>query len=497
MMKKTLILFFLCLSCLEAQNSNDFYFMNYDPMALFTNRKALPRYAPADGQADPEAGRLYRTDILYGNFENLDAHIIMSRESRDIGTMVTYNRFKINSFNTNGKKVYNSAYGFDAFSAGVHLNLLKDLSLNFSIDYNYRYSGMLFNTNYNNQFKRRVLFSPQLKYFLTERSILNFNFLYSNLNLEFESPVRSLFNQHSFFQTEIIYRRIWSSVNSFTFRILNIQDSQSAEGEERDNNYARFGFSDKFALSRMFILNAGLALDVNKNYPFTLSPLLGFSFLFPGFNVQTAYERLYDLHPALPVIAGNDFFKYGISTPPCLDDRISLTFFLPLSEALTFTSTVSFDHYRNYPFFGFDREDLAYPRSLKEMDLLKLTQEIRVRAARGLSFHLQYRALPYQRPEKIFRIYRNEADLAAEMESSPLSWKLVLRYQDMNYFLDNRNDYIIIKSNVLADILVQLHLTRSFGILLKARNLACRRVFNIPMYPSLESIFNAGITAGF
>ncbi|MDD5067736.1 MAG: hypothetical protein PHF84_11890 [bacterium] len=494
--KLLLILCFLP-SLIRAFETNTYYFIDYSPSSVLTNQPLLLPYEEDRKKKAVETGRLYKAEILYGNFENLDANIVMSRESGDVGYLITYNRFKINSYTTNDKKLYNSSYGYDTFQAGVNMLLLKDLSCTLNVDYHYQNNGMLFNTNYNNQFKRRIRLAPQFRYYLNEKSFFNFNFLYHNLDLEFESSRNSLQNKYYYFSTEVNYRRIWSTINSLNFYFMNIQDSLQINRDKKNNNYARFMLSDQFALSKMFIINTGLAFDVNKNYPFTISPRLDLSFLFPRINFKLGYEREYDPLACQELIRQNSFMKYPSAIPPRTGHKVFLNTFISLSRSLTYNLNLSWHEVSHYPRLKADEDGLIYPDPMEKAEYDMVRQEVSFKLLKGLGCFIQYNYIPFIRPGKITDLPVNKLKAGIDIAFSVFKTSFILNYSDLNYFLDKNNNYINIQSNILMDIFIQGNFTRSFGMILKVKNLTSRRIFSVPLYPSLENIINIGITAGF
>ncbi|MBU1078789.1 MAG: hypothetical protein KKH98_15950, partial [Spirochaetes bacterium] len=285
-------------------SGNDLYFQEVETLNLITNYRFKADTQIIKQDDTGSEGKISRAEISYGKNENLDAQIMIAGETSQIDYIIEYNRFKINSYQVGGNTIYNSLYGYDNLRSGVNLLKANDYMLNLAFDYQYGFAGLHGNTNFNNQIKRNLIFSPEFKYFFSEKSYFNFKFDFSDLYINYENAENSLKNKYSFLQTKITYKRVWSSINSFQIEFHTISDSLNID-KTYNNNVATAGIFDRFAMSKKLMIDLGLKINVNKNYPFVISPSVDLFFIFKHFNIQIGYDRLYDYLNSFEIINKN------------------------------------------------------------------------------------------------------------------------------------------------------------------------------------------------
>lgn len=474
----------------------NFYFQNYDAVSLLSNYQYNPAGDVIKEKEFESKGKMSRTEILYGNFENIDANILIARETENINYIISYNRFKIDSYEVRKKKVLNSALGFDYLKSGINFLLADDYMINFDFDYKYKQNGLQGNTNYNNQVKRHLFFSPQIEYSFSEKSYLKFNFEYSDLKLDNESSRESMRNNYSFFQSRIVYKRIWSSVNYIHFEFFNILDSLKVENS-RNNQYACFNISDKFAVSKRFTVDATLKFNINKHYPFTLSG--GFSpfFIFKNFNIQPGYEYNYDYLYCYNYINENNYFKFRSGNSPFLNHKGYLNIFINLTEFMSYNINCSYNHSDNFPEIKEDADRLYTLIPRDNINYAEIKQEVLFTIKRYMDFSFEYQTIPFTKPAVISALAKNTLSLNFALNYSLIRAGFNLKYYDYKYFIDNKNNYDIIEPVVVMDIYTKIYFTKTFGIILKAKNLTGKKIIITPNYPEMENIFNIGVIAEF
>lgn len=498
-MKISIVLFFLLTAnnlFTQTNSINDFYFKKVNTLMLITNYHHQSEYKVIKKEKPAFAGKISRAEILYGKFENIDANILIARETENIDYIINYNRFKIDSYEAGGKKIYNSSYGYDHLKSGINLLKDSDYLMTFNFDYQYGLNGMHNNTNYNNQIKRTLIFSPEFNYFFSEKSYFDFKFLFSDLKLEFESPQNNLKNQYSFFQTKIKYKRIWSSINSFYFEFFSILDSLKINNTY-NNNFAYFKLSDKFALSKKFTINLSLKFNVNKNYPFVISPSANLFFIFKHFNIQTGYKHNYDYLNFYNHIKENKFYKLSSGNKPTLVNEYYSTVFINIADNVTYNINFSYNDVTHFPEIKEDVDKILLLMFNNQINYFQITQEISFKINRHFQLSLNHIYRPHQKPDKISNLIRNIFCVNPQLNYSIINTGLILKYYDLNYFIDNENNYTIIKSNILMDIYFKAYFTKTFGLKIKIKNVTNKKIILTPGYPEIENIFNIGVIAEF
>ncbi len=494
-----LILFFLLADNISAATNfilNSFYFDRIDTASLISNYRYQPEKDILIGEEFRRAGKISRTELLYGNFESIDANILIARETEDINYIINYNRFKIDSYRVDNKKIFNSSFGNDYFKSGVNFLLADDYKINLNFDYKFQHNGLHYNTNYNDQIKRNLFFSPQLEYFFSEKDYLKFNFLYSDFNLEYESFSSDLKNNYYFFQSKIIYKRIFSSINYFHLEFYNILDSLRV-ANTINNNYAYFKIYDKFAFSKKFIVNLDLVFNINKNYPFYFSPGIDFSFIFKNFNIQAGYKHDYNYLYYYDHISRNNYYKFSSNNVPYLEDRLFLKVFINLLENISYSIIGSYTKTDNFPEIKEDSDGLNFLRPRDNIYYGRIEQELLFEISKYLDISINYKNIPYQKTDKVSNLVKNIFLFNLGLDYSIIKSGLTLEYHDKKYFIDNTNNFSIINPNIFMNIFVKIYFTESFGIMCRAKNLTDKKIIIVPNYPEIENIFSIGIIAEF
>ena len=158
------------------------------------------------------------------------------------------------------------------------------------------------------------------------------------MNLEYESFKNNLENKYSYFQSKIIYKRIWSSVNYFHVEFHNLLDTLKST-TSTNNNYTYIKIENKSALSRKFIIDLFLKpnFDVNKKKWFILSGGFNFLFNFKSFNIQSGYKHEYKYTDYFNNIYKNNFYKFGSNIFPYLNHKSYLMLFFNFIKFTTYS----------------------------------------------------------------------------------------------------------------------------------------------------------------
>jgi|GEM_PF-3689916 len=477
-------------------SGNDLYFQEVETLNLITNYRFKADTQIIKQDDTGSEGKISRAEISYGKNENLDAQIMIAGETSQIDYIIEYNRFKINSYQVGGNTIYNSLYGYDNLRSGVNLLKANDYMLNLAFDYQYGFAGLHGNTNFNNQIKRNLIFSPEFKYFFSEKSYFNFKFDFSDLYINYENAENSLKNKYSFLQTKITYKRVWSSINSFQIEFHTISDSLNID-KTYNNNVATAGIFDRFAMSKKLMIDLGLKINVNKNYPFVISPSVDLFFIFKHFNIQIGYDRLYDYLNSFEIINKNKFYKFYKKSEPLLNHNFRMILYIYFTKNVTFNISSSYNQASNYPESFQDKDELFQLQLKDNIKYARINPELMIDLAGDLKLNLNYIYIPYKDPGKLSDLIVNTAETALIYDSKKIKSGLILKYQDINYFIDNKNNYTIIKPNIFMNIYLKIYLTETFGLMIKAENLTDKEIIKTPGYPEFEKIFNIGIIAEF
>ncbi|MBU1078636.1 MAG: hypothetical protein KKH98_15160, partial [Spirochaetes bacterium] len=197
------------------------------------------------------------------------------------------------------------------------------------------------------------------------------------------------------------------------------------------------------------------------------------------------------------IINKNKFYKFYKKSEPLLNHNFRMILYIYFTKNVTFNISSSYNQASNYPESFQDKDELFQLQLKDNIKYARINPELMIDLAGDLKLNLNYIYIPYKDPGKLSDLIVNTAETALIYDSKKIKSGLILKYQDINYFIDNKNNYTIIKPNIFMNIYLKIYLTETFGLMIKAENLTDKEIIKTPGYPEFEKIFNIGIIAEF
>lgn len=500
MSKLNILLILLLTKSLQAQVP-DKYLQTIDEKMFKTNEKRiLQNLTPESSLMEISTRRnaLSYAEIFYGMFENFKANLIIARESDNRGYIISYLRNRINSYEVDSKKIYNSSYGIDILETGINYSPFQEIVLNLNLSYNYFTRGLMLNPLYDIQNKREILFSPGFKYFFSENSIFSATLTYDELNSEFESSLLSYSVNINSIKSSIKYEKIWSEINALSFNFTVFQYTLKYSQNRVLNNIGMFNIKEKFALSRRIVIDLNLEIDVNKKYNPVLSPFFKLYFILKPFDIEIELNRKYNAEYFKDVIKENYFVKLTQHLPPEIETAYTIGINLEILKKLFFRLKSGYYDIENKYIFKEDFDKLYYI-SNTELKLVKILYRMDFLPTSFLTFRISYENFPYiKTPENRIPYFPlNKANAGIFIDSSHLRCNTTIIYSDIRNYFTASHQWKILKRYITVNFGFLYLITQNFGVKVEGENIVDTELINLANYPEPEKVYRMGLYTKF
>ncbi|MBN1898726.1 MAG: hypothetical protein JW827_08115 [Spirochaetes bacterium] len=495
-----IIITIICAQPLQAQIP-DWIILPVDETVLLTNEIKIMQTVKPDiyfaSQKQKEERALSYAEILYGTFENFKANLTIARESENKGYIISYLREKMESYNVGNKTIYNSSFGIDSLETGINFSPQENIQLDLNFIYKYFSKGMASNPVYDIQNKRQFLILPEFKYFFSENSILSASFDYDESNSTIESSTFSYPVKINSLKSILLYKKVWSEINSLSGQIIMFQNSVQHSNERRLNNIGIFKLEDKFAFSRNIVVNLGVASHINKNYEHVLAPLAQLLFILRPLHISLEASKVYDMEYFQRMIMDHYYVKINQDLDPQVDTSYSLSINLQLIENLYFNIRSSYHDIKNFPVLYEDTDRLFFIDNV-EIESVRLTTSLNF-SSRIFSFKILYRYIPsvVSAQKTVPYLARNGLESTIGFNILDLVLNTSLEYSDIRHYLDHTGEKKKLKSYAALNFEALYFITDNLGIKLEGENILNTHYVEIANYPEPEKIFRTGLYARF
>lgn len=500
-MSKFIILLILFLTEAVQAQIPDKCLQTIDEKLFKTNEKRiLQNLTPESSLMEISKRRnaLSYAEIFYGVFENFKANLTIARESDNRGYIISYLRNRMNSYEVDSKKIYNSSYGIDILETGINYSPFQELVLNLNLSYNYFTRGMMLNPLYDIQNKREISFSPGFKYFFSENSIFSAALTYNELNSEFESSLLSYPVNINSIKSSIEYEKIWSEINALSFNFTVFQYTLKYSQDRVLNNIGMFNIKEKFALSRKTVIDLNLEIDVNKKYKPILSPFLRLYFILKPFEIELELRRKYNAEYFKDVIKENYFVKLTQHLPPEIENIYAIGINLEILKKLIFKVKSGYYDIENKYIFKEDFDKLYYVSNIG-LKVVKILYKIDFLPTNFLAFRISYENFPYiKAPENRIPYFPlNSASAGIFIDSSRLRCNTTIIYSDIrNYFIASQ-EWKTLKSYITVNFEFLYLITKNFGLKVEGENIIDTEFIKLSNYPEPEKVYRMGLYTKF
>jgi len=481
----------------------EWYFYHLDNNIFKTNENKILNTIKTEDFLLVKEKRIIQNDlsyaeILYGVFENFKANLTIARESENKGYIISYLREKMNSYNINSKKVYNSAFGIDSLETGINYSPQQEILLNLNFMYKYFTKGMLLNPIYDAQNKWQISILPEFKYFFSENSIFSANIDYNKLNLEFESSASSYNVNINSIKSIITYEKVWSEINALSFNFIILQYTLKYSGSHILNNIGIFNIEDKFALSKKTVINIGAGFNINKRYSPIFSPLLQLYFILKPINIILEAKKGYNVEYCKNLLLENYFVKINKHFPPEIETAYSVGINFKIVKNLSLNIKAGYHTIENMPALYEDIDNLFYVDNIN-LNEVKISTDIDFTPINFLSLKLFYENIPYIKSQykKIPYLSRNNTKASVGVNLSDFRFLTQVQYSDIRDYINAQGISKPLKSFIFVNFEVLYLFTQNFGIKVEGDNIVDTGYIKIANYPEAEKIYRFGLYTKF
>ena len=473
-------------------------FLNAEKL-FFTNSIDLPDSvikSTVENKQVISKDKVSHAEVLYGKYENIDLQLLISREYENAGYLINYARFKIESFPTNDRKVFNSGYGSDNLNANLYFLLGQNFLLNLGLKYNTSLNGTMSNPFYNNESARVLVFNPSFKYFISDKSFISAVFSYNDSYVNFESADNEYYVGNTMFEANVEYSRVWSRINAFSLNLDTIQYSTELQNNRDVNSIAIVKAQDKFAVSKSLIFTFGLNANVNKKYSFVFEPIIDMLYLFnKTLNLNIFYNSLYIPEYYNNVILTDRFVQVLDFFKPYIKRNLGLGIGTAVNKDAYLTVESVFVKYKNYPSFIYGNNRLYYINP-GDFDVINLQTVLRYEIDCCLNFILKYDYIPYVSDNSVYLI-KNKLSLDFNFTFNMVELNFKIKYFDLMRYTTESGNSLFLDANIVADVDCAYKINNSFGFKLKVANIGKNTVCKLPFYPEYNDLIKLGIYTGF
>jgi len=477
----------------------DFIFTDIDENIIKTNEKIIGEFFSGTNKfLLPQIIKAKQSfaEILYGSYGYLYANVTFAGEDLKKGYFLNYTRKKIESYDVNSKKIYNSALSIDKLGSGFFWLLENNISMDIYLNFQTDIKGLLNNEIYNNQFKNYFIISPNFKYNFSENSKIKGNINYYEIKSKFESAIRYYENRILLLNSVISYEKVFSEINSLAISVFLSQHLVEFTPNRVINNIGEIKLKDKFALSVYDIIDTGLSLNLNKSY----KPIVSLDFLYSNRKLKKiipflGFQRVYNSQRYKDFIMENYYVKVKNFLPPEINNSFIIGANLLFFDNMIYEIKILYSSFNNGYILKEDEDSLFYIDKL-DFSELKILNNIDFKILKFFRVKILYEYLPYINKKVPFKS-KNLFNYILDFKNSNINLNFSVFYTDIMEYLNKELEWNWINRYLVFNLSVSYEIYKNYVINFTAENLNIGDFYKIGKYVEPENIYQLGIKIKF